>query len=124
MQIIIDTEKKTILVPSDFKKLYDNNEKMNKKLGNDFTITSMINFNDYKLVGKTDNRISDYTNRDTIEEYMKSIKDSNKAKYEEYVALRDKIVGTSKKGKKLKTNFLTLKKWYYSNFPEQRPTKK
>lgn len=124
MQIIIDTDKKTILVPSDFKKLYDNNEKMNKKLGNDFSITSMINFNDYKLVAKSDKRVSDHTNKDTIDNYMDSIKDSEKAKYDEYKKLKTTIVKRNKKGEPVYTNFLTIKKWFYANFPEQRPTKK
>lgn len=125
MKIIIDTEKKSVEVPNDFKKAYDSQVKVAKMLGKESdSILSMLDIKDYKVVSKQVRKVLDNTNAKTIEDFMKKVKESNKDKYEEYKELKEKVVKVSPKGKQIKTNFLTIKKWFYTNFPEQNPYKK
>lgn len=124
MKIIIDTDKKVVEVPSDFKALYDNQRKMNKMLGKeDETLSSMIDLSKYGVVAKQNRVIKDTTNANTIETFMNSVKDKDAEKYNEYIELKNKQVGTSKNGKPLKTSFLVVKKWFYENYPNQNPLK-
>ena len=37
---------------------------------------------------------------------------------------KEKVVKTTAKGVKVKTNFLNIKKWFYEKFPDQDPNKK
>ena len=125
MKIIIDTDKKSIEVPHDFKVAYDNNVKMNKMLGRDTeSILSMLEIKDFKIVATQNRSVKDTTNSKDIEKFMNNIKATDKAKYEEYKELRDKIVKHSPKGTPIKTSFLIVKKWFYENYPEQNPFKK
>ena len=55
---------------------------------------------------------------------MNSVKDTDKDNYKEYVELKNKVVKTTEKGTKIKTNFLTIKKWFYEKYPSQNPFKK
>lgn len=125
MKIIIDTEKRSIEVPKEMKEAYDSQVKVAKMLGNENnSILDMLDIKDYKITSKQVRRIVDNTNAKSIEDYMNNIKDSKKDLYEEYVALRDKVIKTTPNGKKVKTNFLTIKKWFYKNFPSENPFKK
>lgn len=124
MKLIIDTDKKIIEVPSDFKGLYDNQRKMNKMLGKeDETLSSMIDLSKYSVVAKQNRVIKDTTNAKTIDEFMNSVKEKDADKYNAYIELKNKQVGTSKNGKPLKTSFLVIKKWFYENYPKQNPFK-
>lgn len=118
MKIIIDTDKKVIEVPNELKKAYD-------LLGNNCnSILSLVNTSDFIIKGKSNNTNGDKTNQADIEAFMESVKDTEKAKYEEYTKLKNAKVGKSKNGKPIKTNFLNVKKWFYENFPDQKPKKK
>ena len=90
------------------------------------SIVNFIDTKDYTIIVKpvysNPNRKKDTTNAKSIQEFMNKIKESNKDLYNEYVELRDKTY--EKNGKKVKTNFLIVKKWFYEKFPEQNPFKK
>lgn len=125
MKLLIDTDKKTIEVPKEFKDAFDNQTKIDKMLGKGTqTLSTMIDLSEFKVVAKQTRVIKDKTNAKSIDAYMESVKDTDKDKYKEYIALRDRDNGLSKTGKKLKTNFLTIKKWFYQNYPSQNPYKK
>ena len=125
MEIIINTEKKYIKVPSEFKEAYDSQVKLEKMLGKDTNnILSVLDIENYKIVPIDSNRIKDKINKNTIEEYMKKVKETDKTLYEEYKTLKEKEVGKTKSGKPIYTSFLVIKKWFYSNFPDQNPFKK
>ena len=38
--------------------------------------------------------------------------------------LKNKVIKTTEKGTQIKTNFLTIKKWFYEKYPSQNPFKK
>lgn len=125
MKLIIDTDKKVVEVPSEFKLAYENQAKMNKMLGKENqTLSSMLDLSEYKVVAKQTRTIKDTTNAKTIETFMESVKDTDKDNYKEYVDLKNKVVKVNEKGTKIKTNFLTIKKWFYEKYPEQNPFKK
>ena len=125
MKLIIDTDKKVVEVPSEFKLVYENQAKMNKMLGKENqTLSSMLDLSEYKVVAKQTRTIKDTTNAKTIETFMESVKDTDKDNYKEYVDLKNKVVKVNEKGTKIKTNFLTIKKWFYEKYPEQNPFKK
>ena len=125
MEIIIDTEKKTITVPQEFKKGYDARTKTNKMMGiQEDSILSMLNVKDFTVVAKKTRQVSDTITAKYINDFMTKLKDSDSKKYEEYITLKNTVVGRSKKGKELYTNFLSIKKWFYANYPEQCPFKK
>ena len=123
MQIIIDTNKKTIEVSEELKKAYESQIKMEQMLGIEKkSILESIGCENYKVICKPSNRNNDKTSLADIDNFMASIKSTNKEKYDEYVELKNKPTGKkTKKGKDITTNFLTLKKWFYLNFPEQNP---
>lgn len=120
MKIIIDTDKKTIEVP---KKLKEASELLGHK-----SVLDSVNIDDYKIIIKSTtinkNRVVDKTNAKTIEDFMNKVKDSDKDTYKEYVELKNKVIGTTKNGKEVKTNFLTIKKWFYEKYPSENPLKK
>lgn len=125
MKLIIDTDKKVVEVPSEFKLAYENQAKMIKMLGKENqTLSSMLDLSEYKVVAKQTRTIKDTTNAKTIETFMESVKDTDKDNYKEYVDLKNKVVKVNEKGTKIKTNFLTIKKWFYEKYPEQNPFKK
>ena len=125
MKLIIDTDKKMVEVPSEFKVAYENLSKANKMLGKENqTLMSMLDLSDYKVVAKQTRAVKDTTNAKTIETFMNSVKDTDKDNYKEYVDLKNKVVKTTEKGTQIKTNFLTIKKWFYEKYPEQNPFKK
>ena len=122
MKIVIDTERKTIEAPSSLLKA---NAEINKMLGKKSeSILDSIDTKNYKIIAKQENKTADRTNAKYIEEFMNKVKDTNKDLYEEYRKLKEKIVKVSSKGKPIKTNFLVVRKWFYKNFPDQKPTKK
>lgn len=123
MKIIIDTDKKSVEVPNNIREAYNN---ISKECGN-ISVLDMVNVDikNYKVVSKQVAKVvGDKTTAKDIENYMNKIKESNKDLYEEYVTLKNKIIKTTAKGTKIKTNFLTIKKWFYSKFPDQNPNKK
>lgn len=127
MKIVIDTEKRIIEVPKKLKNAYESQLELDKMLGNEVkSIVNFIDTKDYTIIVKpvysNPNRKKDTTNAKSIQEFMNKIKESNKDLYNEYVELRDKTY--EKNGKKVKTNFLIVKKWFYEKFPEQNPFKK
>ncbi len=129
MKIVIDIDKKTIEVPKKLKKAYESQleiEEMTGKRSN--SILDMLNLADYQIITKivvsNENRKVDKTNAKTIEDYMNKVKTTDENLYNEYIALKNKVVGKSKNGKDLKTSFLDVKKWFYNNFPEEKPNKK
>lgn len=125
MKIIIDTNKRSIEVPGELREAYIKQVKVDKMLGEESkSILDLINIKDYKIIEKRIVKIKDTTNKETIENFMNNVKNTDKDKYEEYVALRDKIIGKTKNGKPKKTNFLTIKKWFYENYPSENPFKK
>jgi hypothetical protein len=125
MKLIIDTDKKMVEVPSEFKVAYENLSKANKMLGKENqTLSSMLDLSEYKVVAKPTRAIKDTTNAKTIETFMNGVKDTDKDNYKEYVDLKNKVVKTTEKGTQIKTNFLTIKKWFYEKYPEQNPFKK
>lgn len=125
MIIRINTEAKTITVPAQFKEELEAYNKIRRRKGQEVVSPlEDLELNTYSLVGETAERVKDHTNKETIEKFMEEVKATDKELYKEYVALRDKVVGVSKKGKEMKTSFLTLKKWFYEKFPEQKPAKK
>ena len=124
MKIIIDIDKKTIEVPENLKKAYEEQLNVDKMLGNKSkSILEQLNTSEYKIISKHKNSKADKTSLKDIEEYMNSIKSTNKEKYEEYTALLNKGGELKKDGKPKKTNFLIIKKWFYTNFPEKNPFK-
>lgn len=125
MIIRINTETKTITVPTKFKEeLLAYNKIMSIKGNEPMTVLGDINEAEYTVIGETKEREKDHLNKADIEKYMENIKTTNKDLYKEYVSLRDTVVGTTKKGKELKTSFLTLKKWFYDKFPEEKTATK
>ena len=88
------------------------------------TLSSMLDLSEYKVIAKPTRAIKDTTNAKTIDTYMESVKDTDKENYKEYVELKNKVVKTTEKGTKIKTNFLTIKKWFYEKYPSQNPFKK
>ena len=125
MEIIINTEKRTIEVPKDVREDLESRNKLNKKFGREEeTILSMLDVRDYKVVSKATKGVKDTLKKADVESYMLSIKDKEPKLYEEYVELRDKVVETTDNGKEIKTSFLTIKAWYYKKFPEKSPFKK
>lgn len=125
MIIRINTEAKTITVPAQFKEELEAYNKILRRKGKEMVNPlDDLELNTYTLVGETAERVKDHTNKETIEKFMEEVKATDKELYKEYVALRDKVVGVSKKGIEMKTSFLTLKKWFYEKFPEQKPAKK
>ena len=125
MKIIIDTEKRTIEVPSEFKEAYEGQAKMNKMLGKEKeSIISNLDISDYRIVSKQARKVLDKTNSKTIADYMEKVKDTKKDLYEEYINLKNKVVKTTATGKEVKTNFLVIKKWFYDNFPSENPFNK
>lgn len=125
MKVIIDIDKKSIEVPNKIKDAYEKQVEVNKMFGkNSGSILDMFDLSDFKVVSTQTRSVSDKTNAKDIDDFMKGVKDTDKDKYNEYVRLRDNIVGKSKNGKPLKTNFLIIKKWFYENYPNQNPYKK
>lgn len=124
MKVIIDTDKKTVEVPSTTKKQLEERNKMNRDMGlKEETILSLLNIEDYKVISKQVKVVKDFTNAETIEKFMEEVRKNDEGKYKEYVELKEKITGHTKTGKPIKTSFLTIKAWYYKNYPEQKPTK-
>ena len=124
MKLIIDVDKKVVEVPHDFKELYDNQVKLNKRFGKDSDVlSSMLDLSEYKVIAKQTRAIKDTTNAKTIATYMESVKDTDKSKYDEYVKLRDSYI-VNKNNVRTKVSFLTIKRWFYENYPEQNPYKK
>lgn len=124
MKLIIDVDKKVVEVPSDFKELYDNQVKLNKRFGKDNDVlTSMLDLSEYKVVAKQTRAIKDTTNAKTIATYMENVKDTDKSNYAKYVELRDGYI-INKNNVRTKTSFLTIKRWFYETYPEQNPYKK
>lgn len=121
MKLIIDTEKKIVEVPSEFKVAYDYQVKANKMLGKESdTLTTMLDLSDYKVVAKQNRTIKDTTNAKTIADYMEGVKDTDKEHYAKYIELRDGHF-VNKNGVTMKTSFLTIKKWFYETYPKQNP---
>lgn len=121
MKIVIDTDKKTIEVPSSFLKA---SAEINKMLGKKSeSILDNIDTKDYKIITKQERKVVDKTNAKNIEDFMKKVKDTDKDLYEEYKSLKDRVVKVSPNGKQMKTNFLVIRKWFYEKFPDQKPTK-
>ena len=120
MKIIVDTDKREVVIPQEFKSAFD---KLSKELGSK-DILSFLNVSSYKIMTKQTRVKSDRTNAMTIQTFMEGVKDTDKEIYKEYITLRDAKVGETKNGKPIKTNFLTLKKWFYSKYPEQNPLRK
>ena len=116
MRIVIDTDKRVIEVPSKFKKYYENQVELAKMVGNKCgSILDMVNVEGYTITTKIvrSSKNADKTSLKDIETYMNSIKNSDKEKYQAYESL-----------KKDTNNFFTIRKWFYSNFPNQKPNKK
>lgn len=125
MIIRINTEAKTITVPTQFKEELEVYNKILKRKGKRVVSPlDDLDIENYTLVGESPERVKDHTNKETIDKYMEELRATDKELYKEYVALRDRVIGTSKNGKEIKTSFLTLKKWFYEKFPEQKPVKK
>lgn len=126
MKIIIDTDKKIVEVPKAMKEAHEYQLKVDKMLGKESSsILSQLDLRDYKVISKHINtRVGDKTTAKDIDNFMKKIKDSQKDLYEEYIELKEKVVKTTAKGTKVKTNFLNIKKWFYEKFPDQDPNKK
>ncbi len=125
MLIIINTEKKSVEVPHDFKEVYENQKKYNKMLGKETpSILSILDLNNYSVVAKQTRKVVDKTNSRVIDDFMNSVKEKDKDNYDEYLSIKNKVVKTTSKGTAVKTNFLTIKKWFYSKYPEQNPFKK
>lgn len=124
MKVIIDTDKKTVEVPSTTRKQLEERNKMNRDMGlKEDTILSLLNIEDYKVISKQEKVVKDFTNAKTIEEFMEKVKDQDQEKYNEYIELREKVVSHSKTGKPVKTSFLVVKAWFYKNYPNQKPSK-
>ena len=125
MIITINTEKKSVEVPYDFKEVYENQKKYNKMLGKETpSILSILDLNNYSVVAKQTRKVVDKTNSKVIDDFMNSVKEKDKDNYDEYLSIKNKVVKTTSKGTAVKTNFLTIKKWFYSKYPEQNPFKK
>lgn len=124
MKIVIDTERKTIEVAKDFKDVYDNQVKLNKKLGKDTdTIMSMLDLSNYKVVSKQTRAVVDKTNANDIDAYMNSVKDTDTENYNEYVALKNSKV-KNKNGVVAPISFWAIKKWFYEKYPNRKPLAK
>ena len=126
MKIIIDLKEKTIEVPKDLKATYDSQVRFNKKMGIEDTsilsTLSNIGLKDYKVITKRVSTIEgDKTKQKDIDNYMESnVRNEDSQTYEEYIKLRDSYVVNSR-GIKTKTNFLTIKKWFYEKYPDLKP---
>ena len=124
MKIVIDTERKTIEVAKDFKDVYDNQVKLNKKLGKDTdTIMSMLDLSNYKVVSKQTRAVVDKTNAKDIDAYMNSIKDTDTENYNAYIKLKHSKV-KNKNGVVAPISFLTIRKWFYEKYPNEKPLAK
>jgi len=123
MKVILDIENKVAEAPYELKELIENQEKLNKRFGRkaDTSLSSLIDLSEYKVVYKQNRVRVDKTNAKMIDEFMESVKDNDKDLYKAYVELKNKSEKTSKNGKPIKTNFLTIKKWFYKNYPQQNP---
>ena len=124
MKIIIDTDKKTVEVPKETKKGLEERNKLNRDMGiKEETILSLLKIEDYKVISKPTNiqTFKDTTNSKTIDDYMESVKEEKKDLYNQYKTMKNNIVKTNKDGKPVYTNFLTIKAWFYKNFPTRFP---
>lgn len=124
MKIVIDTDKKLIEVPNDFKKAYESQRKTFELIGKKCdSILSMIedteDIDNFKITSKivrTSNNSEKITAKD-IENFMNSVKDTHKEKYNEYMELKNEVKKT-KDGKERKTTHFEVLSWVKKNFPE------
>jgi hypothetical protein len=118
MELKINTVKKTIEVPHEFKVGLDNSIKFNKGLGQDFGIEDVVKLSEYKIIVRPESRKLDRLNRKQISDFMESKKETHKEEYKRYMELVNANNGINKNGKPIATNFFTLKKLVYQMFPE------
>ena len=88
MKVIIDTDKKTVEVPSTTRKQLEERNKMNREMGlKEDTILSLLNIEEYKVVSKQEKVVKDFTNAKMIEDFMAQVRKDDESKYKEYVEL-------------------------------------
>ena len=104
-----------LLLLQQLKKGYENQLEMSKMLGKKSdSILDMLDVRDYNITTKITKTSTnaDKTSLQDIENYMNSVKNNDKNKYEDYIEL-----------KKTTKNFFIIRKWFYTNFPNQKPKK-
>lgn len=120
MKIIIDTDKQTIEIP---KQVVKTARELGRKTN--IAIIDMANINEYRIIERetevNPNRIVDKTTAKMIDDYMNKIKESDSSLYEEYIKIKNEVVGKTKNGKEKKNSFLNVKNWFYANFPKESP---
>ena len=111
MKITVDITNKTIEMPKELERTED--------------ILKAIDFSTFRRVYKKPKKTSkpgvvDKINMEIINNYMEGVKASDEALYNEYIELRESVERQTPTGKPIKTNFLSIKKWFYKHYPEEK----